>query len=151
MLRMHYHIFNMYFLTNASSVLDTLHMYAWVSVSAHTDTHTHTHTHRHTHTHTHTRINYYLLVMKNVWTLNRSRLERAWEEELKTRGPAEARLGRAIRSAYSRRLICSFITVVITLTFSFISSVSRPLLLSSLSSVQWVDHCFCLLFHQFSE
>ncbi|KAK7090505.1 hypothetical protein V1264_010291 [Littorina saxatilis] len=53
---------------------------------------------------------------------NVKRLERAWNEELKVRGPSDARLGRAIRSAYSRRLICSCITVFITLTFSFVGS-----------------------------
>ncbi|KAL8563467.1 hypothetical protein ACOMHN_011946 [Nucella lapillus] len=51
-----------------------------------------------------------------------SRLERAWNEELKRQGPARANLGRAIRSAYSRRLVCSVIIIVVSLSLSFISS-----------------------------
>lgn len=53
---------------------------------------------------------------------NVHRLERAWKEELKCHGPTKARVGRAIRSAYSRSLVCSIITIIITLSFSFIGS-----------------------------
>lgn len=53
---------------------------------------------------------------------NVHKLERAWNEELKKQGPANAHLGRAIRSAYSRRLVCSVIVIISSLSLSFISS-----------------------------
>ncbi|XP_076453500.1 ATP-binding cassette sub-family C member 5-like [Babylonia areolata] len=53
---------------------------------------------------------------------NVQRLERAWNEEVKTRGPAKAQLGRAIRSAYHRRLVCSVIVILSSLSLSFVSS-----------------------------
>lgn len=53
---------------------------------------------------------------------NVERLETCWQEELKTRGPAEARLGRAIRAAYRKRIIASIFVILTTLTFSFVGS-----------------------------
>ncbi|KAK7474400.1 hypothetical protein BaRGS_00034354, partial [Batillaria attramentaria] len=53
---------------------------------------------------------------------NDHRLERAWQEEVKSRGEVDARLGRAIRAAYSKRLVVSVIVILTTLTFSFVGS-----------------------------
>ncbi|GFN89163.1 tyrosine-protein kinase ryk [Plakobranchus ocellatus] len=53
---------------------------------------------------------------------NVSRLEKSWDNELKSRGPSNASLSRAMRSAYKSSLLRAVLVICVTLSFSFIGS-----------------------------
>ncbi|KAK3801065.1 hypothetical protein RRG08_013460 [Elysia crispata] len=72
---------------------------------------------------------------------NVSRLEVSWEEELRSRGSAEASLTRAMMSAYRSSLLRAVMVICATLSFSFIGSACiLRLLLDHISNNQSDTH-----------
>ncbi|XP_050417371.1 ATP-binding cassette sub-family C member 5 isoform X2 [Patella vulgata] len=64
-------------------------------------------------------------------------LSEYWKKEMEERGTEKASLGRAIRKAYSSRIICSLLSVLFSLTFSFVAYAGiLRLLLDHVASVK---------------